>query len=133
MISKRLLAEFMVVMVASMLLAASTMVPTMAYAQKYADHLSNYGGVDAEATALSGFGALYLNPDAPMLPVILAGPSQLDMDAVVPSPCSMDKTVLTRTGQNQPLMGSIVVLAHLKSYPTGLDPSALRGPPRQNA
>ncbi len=118
----------MVVM--TLLVAASTIVPSVSYAQKYGEHLSQYGGYDARAAAISGFAALYLSPDAPMLPVVLSANSDVEFDAVIPTSCSMDKTVLpTGIHHSAPCEAAIAFLAG-DDHPVGLDQPATRGPPR---
>jgi hypothetical protein len=68
--------------------------PSLSYAQKYADHLSQYGGYDARVAAITRFCLALCDPEAPMLPVVLSMPSDVDIAAVLPSSCAMDKTVL---------------------------------------
>ena len=117
----------------TMLVAASTLVPSLSYAHKYADHLSLYGGADAKIATLTGFAKLYVSPRAPMLPVTLTAPSDADMATLLPSPCSIDKTVLPRVAHHSLPSNAGVNSYVQETYPVGLDPSALRGPPRQNA
>lgn len=116
--------------VAAVLLAASTVIPTLTYAQKYADHLAQYGGYDARAAAFGGLAALYIDPHAPMLPVVLSTSHDSDTLAVLPTPCSMDKTVLTRLTSTCMPEQPLVSMSGSETYPTGLDPAILRGPPR---
>lgn len=116
--------------VAAVLFAASTVIPTLSYAQKYADHLSQYGGYDARAAAFGGLASLYLDPDAPMLPVVLSASHQGDALAVLPTSCSMDKTVLTKQTSTCMPEQPPVSVSGSETYPNGLDPAILRGPPK---
>ena len=119
--------------IATMLVAVSTIMPTLSHAQKYAAHLANYGGYDARASAISGLVALYVDPAAPMLPVVLSAPGELELATVLPSPCSMDKTVLTRVQDHTPPGVDLVGFWQSAMMPEGLNPMALRGPPRSDA
>ncbi len=123
-------ARLVALSVVAVLLAASTLVPSLSYAQKYADHLSHYGGYDARVATLSGFTALYVSPKAPRLPVVLAMPSETDMAAVLPTSCAMDKIVIPCVaGHSAPMAGGFdYELSH--TSPAGQHPTALRGPPR---
>jgi hypothetical protein len=130
MIEIRHMSRVIALAVATVLVAASTVIPTLTYAQKYADHLSQYGGYDARTAAISGLASLYVDPDAPMLPVVLSTSHDSNTLAVLPSSCSMDKTVLTQLTATclpeQPLIG----LSGSEIFPTGLDPAIRHGPPR---
>lgn len=120
-------------MVITLLVAASTVVPSLTHAQKYADHLGQYGGYDARVAAISGIASLYLSPEAPMLPVVLSVPSDADMATLLPSSCSMDKTVLPSVASHSVPQEQVIGFVVPETYPVSLDPTALRGPPRQNA
>ncbi|MFK7791992.1 MAG: hypothetical protein AB8B88_04895 [Devosiaceae bacterium] len=133
MISLRHMTSATALLVMTMLVAASTVIPSLSYAQRYADHLSQYGGYDARMAALSGFASLYKSPEAPMLPVVLSVPSDIEMAAVLPTPCAVDKTVLTRVAHHCAPSSIVIGYFQSETSPAGLHPLALRGPPRQNA
>lgn len=117
-------------LVMCVLVSASTIVPSLSYAQKYADHLSQYGGHNARIAAFGGFASLYLDPAAPMLPVVLSVPGDADLAVVLPSSCSMDKTVLPRAADHSFPSSWMIGCETLEIVPAGLSPPALRGPPR---
>ena len=133
MICIRQFSRALALMVVTLLVTASTVVPSLTHAQKYADHLAQYGGYDAGVSAISGIASLYLNPDAPMLPVVLSAPGDADMAAILPSSCAMDKTVLPNVACHSAPQDQMIDFVVLESHPIGLTPVALRGPPRQNA
>lgn len=130
MIEIRYMSRVIALAVATILVAASTVIPTLTYAQKYADHLSQYGGYDARAAAISGLVSLYVDPNAPMLPVVLSTSHDSDTMAVLPTSCAMDKTVLTQLTTTCLPEQPLVSMSGSETYPTGLDPATLRGPPR---
>lgn len=133
MIDLRHLSRVVALVMMTVLVAASTIVPSLSYAQKYADHLSQYGGYDARVAAFTGFASLYVSPDAPMLPVVLSVPGNVDLMAVLPSSCSMDKTVLPGVHRQEAPCGQVAEFVLSQAPPTGVDPPALRGPPRWTA
>lgn len=133
MIEIRHMSRVIALAVATILVAASTVIPTLAYAQKYADHLSQYGGYDARAATISGLASLYVNPHAPMLPLVLSTSHDSDTLAVLPTSCSMDKTVLTQLTSTCMPEQPLVSMSGSETYPTGLDPAILRGPPRPSS
>lgn len=114
----------------TLLVMASTVVPSLSYVHKFADHLSQYGGYDARVAALSGFTALYVNPQAPRLPIVLAASNERLMATVLPTPCSMDKTVLPCVAHHSSPQVSLVQFLIVQAAPAGLQPTAARGPPR---
>lgn len=116
--------------VAAILVAASTVIPTLTYAQKYADHLAQYGGYDARAAAFGSLASLYVDPLAPMLPVVLSAEKGSPALAVLPTSCSMDKTVLTQLASTCVPERPLISMSGSEIYPTGLDPATLRAPPR---
>lgn len=130
MFGSRPLARSIACLVMTVLVAASTVLPSVSYAQRYADHLAQYGGFDARAAAINGFAALYLNPQAAMLPVVLSSTDASYGTACLPTPCSVEKVVLT--AKQAPVTSDLPFLSvvSLGTYPVGLDPSALRGPPK---
>lgn len=130
MIDIRYMTRAVALVMITMLVAASTVIPSLSYAQKYADHLAQYGGYDARVAAISGFASLYVSPEAPMLPVVLAVPSDVETTAVLPSSCAMDKTVLPSVASNTPPCGQVIGFLLSQTSPVGLDQPALRGPPR---
>lgn len=130
MIDIRQTSRVIALAVAAFLVAASTVIPTLNYAQKYADHLAQYGGYDARAAAFDGLASLYVNPQAPMLPVVLSTNHDSNTLTVLPTSCSMDKTVLTRLAATCMPEQPLVSVSGSEIYPTGLDPATLRGPPR---
>jgi hypothetical protein len=130
MIDVRVIARCVALVMMTVLVAASTVIPSLSYAQKYADHLSQYGGYDARIAAITGFASLYVTPEAPMLPVVLSIPGNVEITAVLPSSCAMDKTVLP-TGMRQVApCGQVVGFFLSQTTPIGIDQPALRGPPR---
>jgi hypothetical protein len=130
MINLRLIARCVALVMMTVLVAASTVIPSLSYAQKYADHLSQYGGYDARVAAITGFASLYVTPEAPMLPVVLSITGDIEIATVLPSSCSMDKTVLPTTMQQDMPCGQIVGFFVSQTSPIGIDQPALRGPPR---
>ncbi len=130
MIDLRLIARCVALVMMTVLVAASTVIPSLSYAQKYADHLAQYGGYDARVAAISGFASLYVTPEAPMLPVVLSIPGDIEVAAVLPSSCSMDKTVLPTAMQQETPCGQVVGFFLSQTSPIGVDQPALRGPPR---
>jgi hypothetical protein len=133
MIDVRHITRAVALVMVTMLVAANTVVPSLSYAQKYADHLAQYGGYDARVAAISGFASLYVSPEAPMLPVVLSVPSDVEKAAVLPSSCAMDKTVLPSVASNTPPCGHVLGYLLSQTSPVGLDQPALRGPPRASA
>ncbi|MBO6675287.1 MAG: hypothetical protein JJ908_09455 [Rhizobiales bacterium] len=130
MIGLRLIARCVALVMMTVLVAASTVIPSLSYAQKYADHLSQYGGYDARIAAITGFASLYVTPEAPMLPVVLSIPGDVEIAAVLPSSCAMDKTVLPTAMQQATPCGQVVGFFLSQTSPIGIDQPALRGPPR---
>jgi hypothetical protein len=130
MIDLRFIARCVALVMMTVLVAASTVIPSLSYAQKYADHLSQYGGYDARVAAITGFASLYVTPEAPMLPVVLSIPGDVEIAAVLPTSCAMDKTVLPTTMQQATPCGQVVGFFLSQTSPIGIDQPALRGPPR---
>lgn len=130
MIDVRHMTRAVALVMVTMLVAASTVIPSLSYAQKYADHLAQYGGYDARVAAISGFASLYVSPEAPMLPIVLSVPSDVEKAAVLPSSCAVDKTVLPRVDVHTPPCGHVIGFLLSQTSPVGLDQPALRGPPR---
>lgn len=130
MIDVRHMTRAVALVMVTMLVAASTVIPSLSYAQKYADHLAQYGGYDARVAAISGFASLYVSPEAPMLPVVLSVPNDVEKAAVLPSSCAMDKTVLPSVDVHTPPCGHVIGFLLSQTSPVGLDQTALRGPPR---
>ena len=116
-------------MVATVLVLSSTLLPTLSFAQKYADHLANYGGQDSRLGALTAFSELYVDPQAALLPVVLSA------DAPAPGACLppsglVEKLVFTRAPQAlAPELGRADLFGS-ERHPTGLDPATVSGPPR---
>ena len=130
MIDVRAMSRAIALVMVTMLVAASTVIPSLAFAHSYSAHLAQYGGYDARVSTVRGFARLYVNPDAPMLPVVLSLPSDVDMAAVLPSPCLMDKTVLPSVAAAAIPAGQGFGYVMCEPVPSGLDQPALRGPPR---
>ncbi|MEM1287279.1 MAG: hypothetical protein AAGH60_02900 [Pseudomonadota bacterium] len=114
---------------AALLVLSSTVLPSLSYAQSYADHIANYRGDAARLSAISGFAELYLSPNAAMLPVSLENADARAIDCL-PTSCLVEKHVFASTiapafpGTFEPdLFGT-------ERHPTGLDPAAKPGPPR---
>lgn len=133
MFGSRQLGRAIACLVITVLVAASTVLPSVSYAQRYADHLAQYGGFDARAAAISGFAALYVDPRAAMLPVVLEANDDGDITACLPTPCSVEKVVLSAKSVGLAADLPWRSLYSFETYPVGLDPSALRGPPRSLA
>lgn len=133
MIDPRSAMRAIALVMVTMLVAASTVIPSLSYAQKYADHLAQYGGYDARVASISGFASLYVSPDAPMLPVVLSVPGDADVLAVLPSSCAMDKTVLPAVATQAPPNGQAIDYLVSQTSPVGLDQPAMRGPPKHLA
>lgn len=118
--------------VTALLLLSSTLLPTLSYAQKYANHISNYSGADARTTAIRGFARLYVSPQAAMLPVVLFEAADTSFDAL-PSNCLVEKHV--------PSQGPLAFAPEFawggmygsERHPVGLSPAAMPGPPKSVA
>lgn len=116
--------------VMALLVSASTVLPSASYAQKYADHLSQYGGIDARTAAITGFAALYVNPEAARLPVVLVSVLTDAEQPCLPTSCSVEKSVLTKAAATLTPQTVGPDRDSAATYPQGVERAALHGPPR---
>ncbi|MBV6656434.1 MAG: hypothetical protein KI785_01580 [Devosiaceae bacterium] len=114
---------------ALLLVMTSTLLPTLSYAQRYADHISSYDVSHARSSAIKGFAQLYVSPQAALLPVVLATEGTASIDCL-PSSSLFEKHFPSHAPDAPVPDVAFEDLFGSERHPVGLDPSAQLGPPR---